>query len=76
MGQQTGTEVSSADLPSAEHVASSTGAGRDEGTAGFVAAIDSGLATGELDTGGTGISGITGQPTRTSVEHVASVRTR
>ena len=38
-----------------------------------MAAIDSGIAAGELDTGGNGISGLTGRPTRTLAEHVALV---
>ncbi|KQS69809.1 NAD(P)H-binding protein [Modestobacter sp. Leaf380] len=73
IGRQTGTGVTHQDLPTDEHVALLTGVGLDEGTAGFVAAIDTGIAAGELDTGGKGISALTGRPTRTLAEHVAIV---
>ncbi|SCX59946.1 NAD(P)H dehydrogenase (quinone) [Klenkia marina] len=73
VGRQTGTEVVCADLSADEHRAVLLGAGLDEGTAGFVVALDGNIAAGELDAGQGGISALTGRPTRTLAEHVALV---
>ncbi|KQS54138.1 NAD(P)-dependent oxidoreductase [Geodermatophilus sp. Leaf369] len=73
VGRQTGREVAFIDLSTEDHVQLLRSVGLDEGTAGFVAAIDTGIAAGELDTGGSGISGLTGRPTRTLAEHVRAV---
>lgn len=73
VGRQTGTEVAYQDLPSDEHRQVLLGAGLDEGTAGFVVALDGNIAAGELDAGQGGISALTGRPTRTLAEHVALV---
>ncbi|GHE14473.1 NAD(P)H-binding protein [Klenkia taihuensis] len=73
VGRQAGREVTHRDLSTDEHVAALRGAGLDEGTAGFVAALDGNIAAGELDAGQGGISALTGRPTRTLAEHVALV---
>ena len=73
VARQTGRDVTHTDLPAEEHVAALRGAGLDEGTAGFVAALDGNIAVGELDAGQGGISALTGRPTRTLAEHVALV---
>ncbi|MEI4272673.1 NmrA family NAD(P)-binding protein [Klenkia sp. LSe6-5] len=73
VGRQTGTEVAYADLTPDEHRAALLAAGLDEGTAGFVVALDGNIAAGELDAGQGGISSLTGRPTRTLAEHVALV---
>jgi len=73
VGRQAGREVTHRDLTGDEHVAALRGAGLDEGTAGFVAALDGNIATGALDAGQGGISALTGRPTRSLAEHVAQV---
>jgi NAD(P)H dehydrogenase (quinone) len=73
VGRQTGTEVSHQDLSADDHRAALLAAGLDEGTAGFVVALDGNIAAGELDAGQGGISALTGRPTRTLDEHVAQV---
>jgi NAD(P)H dehydrogenase (quinone) len=73
VGRQTGTEVTYADLSTDDHRAALLGAGLDEGTAGFVAALDGNIAAGELDAGQGGISALTGRPTRSLAEYVAEV---
>jgi NAD(P)H dehydrogenase (quinone) len=73
VGRQTGTEVTYQDLTADDHRALLLGVGLDEGTAGFVVALDGNIAAGELDTGKGGISALTGRPTRTLAEYVAQV---
>ncbi len=73
MARQTGREVAHSDVSTEEHVQVLVGVGLDAPTAGFVAALDAGTAAGELDEGGTGISALTGRPTRTLADHVQRV---
>jgi len=64
----TGRPVEYRDVSTAEHVAALTAAGLDEGTAGFVAALDANTADGELaDTTGD-LSRLIGRPTTPLVE--------
>src|SRR5438270_425555 len=46
ISRQAGREVTYTDLPTDGHVQALVGVGLDEGTAGFVAAIDAGIAAG------------------------------
>ncbi|GAA1830061.1 NAD(P)H-binding protein [Agromyces salentinus] len=57
-----GREVAYTPLTSEQHVAALQGAGLDAGTAGFVAAIDEGIARGVLDVPTGGVSRLTGRP--------------
>jgi NAD(P)H dehydrogenase (quinone) len=73
VGRQAGRDVTYTDLPTAEHVQALTGVGLDEATAGFVAAIDAGVAAGELDTGDQTLAEWIGRPTTTLSAHVRDV---
>jgi NAD(P)H dehydrogenase (quinone) len=73
VGRRSGREVTAVELPADEYAQVLVGAGLDDGTAGIVAGIDTGIAAGELDAGGHGIGALTGRPTRTLAEHVATV---
>ena len=69
MGEVTGRPVEYRDLSTEEHVAALTAAGLDEGTAGFVAALDAGTAAGTLADTSTGdLRRLLGRPTTPLVE--------
>lgn len=57
-----GTEVAHRDVPPAELVAILTGAGLDEGTAGFVAGLDEAIAGGALDIESPALADLIGRP--------------
>ncbi len=64
----TGREVSYVPLGFDDQIAALRGAGLDEGTAGFVAALDAGIKNGALgDTDGT-LARLIGRPTTPLVE--------
>jgi NAD(P)H dehydrogenase (quinone) len=73
IGRQAGREVTYTDLPTDGHVQALVGVGLDEGTAGFVAAIDAGIAAGGLDTGDQTLAEWIGRPTTSLSEHVRAV---
>lgn len=58
-----GRDVAYARLTTAEHIAALTGAGLDEGTAAFVAGIDTGIREGVLDVSDSPLAGLIGRPT-------------
>lgn len=58
-----GTTVAYQDLSTEEHIAALVGFGLDEGTAGFVAALDSSIARGELAATSGDLSALIGRPT-------------
>ncbi|SIN89080.1 SDR family oxidoreductase [Agromyces cerinus] len=68
-----GRDVTYTPLTTAEHVATLEAVGLDAGTAGFVAAIDAGIASGALSqTDGT-LSRLLGRPTTTLVDGLRAV---
>ncbi|MBM7829331.1 NAD(P)H dehydrogenase (quinone) [Agromyces cerinus] len=68
-----GRDVTYTPLTTAEHVAALEAVGLDAGTAGFVAAIDAGIASGALSqTDGT-LSRLLGRPTTTLVDGLRAV---
>ncbi len=62
VSEVTGTPVGYHQVTGAELVAILTGAGLDEGTAGFVAALDEATARGDLDTDSTDLVRLIGRP--------------
>ncbi|TPW70110.1 SDR family oxidoreductase [Schumannella sp. 10F1B-5-1] len=64
----TGTPVAYQDLDTATHVSALTGIGLDEGTAGFVAALDANIAEGTLAEASDVLSGLIGRPTTPLVD--------
>lgn len=58
----TGTTVVHRDLPVADYVALLRGVGMDEGTAGFVAALDASIAAGDLETHSDDLARLLGRP--------------
>jgi NAD(P)H dehydrogenase (quinone) len=76
IGRAAGREVTYTDLTTDQHVRALVGAGLDEGTAGFVAAIDGGVAAGELDAGDQTLAEWIGRPTTPLAEHVRAVLAR
>ncbi|MFD6951345.1 NAD(P)-dependent oxidoreductase [Nocardiopsis sp. TSRI0078] len=63
LGELLGREVLYRDLTTEEHVAALTGAGLDEGTARFVAALDANIRDGELSMTTGELSRLIGRPT-------------
>ena len=70
----TGTTVVSTDVSTEEHVAALQGFGLDAGTAGFVAALDTSIAQGQLATDRTDLVELTGHPATTLAEAVRAAR--
>ncbi|MFL6075490.1 MAG: NAD(P)H-binding protein [Mycobacteriales bacterium] len=68
----TGTKVGYRDLPPAEYAAVLREAGLDAATAEFVAAIDSSIAAGDLETGSDDLTRLIGRPTGSLTEAVAA----
>lgn len=66
--QVLGRPVEHRSVPTAEHVAALVAAGLDEGTAGFVAAMDTGIARGDLAEATDEIRTLTGRPTTPLVD--------
>lgn len=60
-----GTTVTAKNVPAQELVGSLIGAGLDEGTAGFLAAVDTDIANGELDTDSTDLAELIGRAPQT-----------
>ncbi|GAA0976956.1 SDR family oxidoreductase [Nocardiopsis tropica] len=63
LGAVLGREVVYRDLTPEEHLAALTAAGLDEGTAGFVVALDANIRDGELDATSGELSRLIGRPT-------------
>ncbi len=74
VSEVTGTTVRYRDLSVDELVAALQGAGLDAGTAGFVAAIDTSIARGELDTGDADLAALLGRPVTPLAEAVRAGR--
>ncbi len=74
ISEVTGTTVRYRDLSVDELVAALQGAGLDAGTAGFVAAIDTSIARGELDTGDADLAALLGRPVTPLAEAVRAAR--
>ncbi|WP_380161013.1 NAD(P)H-binding protein [Kineococcus sp. R86509] len=70
----TGTTVVSTDVSTEEHVAALQGFGLDAGTAGFVAALDTSIAQGQLATDRTDLVELTGRPATTLAEAVRAAQ--
>ncbi|MFD0484604.1 NAD(P)H-binding protein [Kineococcus sp. GCM10028916] len=70
----TSTTVVSTDVSTEEHVAALQGFGLDAGTAGFVAALDTSIAQGQLATDRTDLVELTGRPATTLAEAVRAAR--
>jgi NAD(P)H dehydrogenase (quinone) len=70
----TGTTVRYRDLPADEFAAALQAVGLDAGTAGFVAAIDTSIARGELDTGDADLAALLGRPVTPLVDAVRAAR--
>ncbi|MBA8817121.1 NAD(P)H dehydrogenase (quinone) [Microbacterium halimionae] len=68
MSEITGREVVYSAISTADHVAALEAAGLDEGTAGFVAALDAGIAAGALVAPDHTLSELIGRPTASLVE--------
>lgn len=65
IGELIGRPVAYHSLTTAEHIAALESAGLDAGTAGFIAAIDTGIAAGGLDSQDKTLSRLIGRPTTT-----------
>jgi NAD(P)H dehydrogenase (quinone) len=74
VSQVTGTEVTYRDLSTEEHVRTLQGFGLDEGTAGFVAALDASIAAGDLLTDRDDLAKLLGRPATTLAEAVRAAR--
>jgi NAD(P)H dehydrogenase (quinone) len=74
VSQVTGTEVTYRDLSTEEHVRTLQGFGLDEGTAGFVAALDASIAAGDLLTDRDDLAKLLGRPTTTLAQAVRAAR--
>ena len=70
----TGTPVAHRDLSTDEHVAHLRAAGLDEGTAGFVAALDASTARGELRTTSEDLQRLLGRPATPLADAVRAAR--
>jgi NAD(P)H dehydrogenase (quinone) len=70
VSEVTGTEVVYRDLSTEEHVKTLLDAGLDEGTAGFVAALDASIAAGDLATDRDDLAKLIGRPATTLAEAV------
>ncbi|MFD1718282.1 NAD(P)H-binding protein [Georgenia deserti] len=69
----TGTRVEARALSTEELTASLTGAGLDEGTAGFLAALDAGIGAGELDGDPADLETLLGRPAATLEQELRAV---
>jgi len=70
----TGTTVTSQDVSTEEHVKALQGFGLDEGTAGFVAALDASIAAGDLETDRDDLAQLIGRATTTLAQAVKAAR--
>ncbi len=70
----TGTPVVHRDLPAADYVAELRQAGLDEGTAGFVAAMDASIAAGDLETDSDDLAVLLGRPVTSLADAVRAAR--
>lgn len=73
VGAALGREVLYRDLTPEEHLAALVGAGLDEGTAGFVVALDANIRDGELDATSGELSRLIGRPTTPLVESLRAL---
>jgi NAD(P)H dehydrogenase (quinone) len=73
IGEVVGREVRYVRLSTDEHVAALQAAGLDAGTAGFVAALDAGIAAGGLESADRSLSQLVGRPTTPLVEGLRAV---
>lgn len=73
IGEVVGREVRYRRLSTEEHVAALQAAGLDAGTAGFVAALDAGIAAGALDSSDRTLSQLIGRPTTPLVEGLRAI---
>lgn len=62
VSEVTGKTVAYRDVPAAEYAATLRGSGLDEGTAQFVASIDTSIANGDLETDSDALAGLLGRP--------------
>ncbi|MCI2238635.1 NAD(P)H-binding protein [Paenibacillus sp. TRM 82003] len=74
VSEVTGTPVAYRDLSTEEHVAHLRSVGLDEGTAGFVAALDASLAAGELHTDRDDLQRLIGRPATALADAVRAAR--
>ncbi|WP_432498877.1 NAD(P)H-binding protein [Kineococcus auxinigenes] len=74
VSEVTGTPVAYRDLSTEEHVAHLRSTGLDEGTAGFVAALDASLAAGDLQTDRDDLQRLVGRPLTTLADAVRAAR--
>ncbi|MBT2486597.1 MULTISPECIES: NmrA family NAD(P)-binding protein [unclassified Microbacterium] len=74
VGALLGSDVSYQPLTSEQLIHSLRAAGLDEGTAGFVAGLDAGIADGALDSADRTLSGILGRPTTPLLEGLRAIR--
>ena len=70
----TGTTVTYSDVSTEEYAATLRGFGLDEGTAGFVAALDASIAAGDLHTDSTDLEELIGRPATSLAEAVRAAR--
>lgn len=73
IGEVVGRDVTYVHLTTDEHVAALQAAGLDAGTAGFVAALDAGIAQGALDSSDRTLSQLIGRPTTPLVEGLRAI---
>jgi NAD(P)H dehydrogenase (quinone) len=73
LSEATGTTIVYRDVPLADFRAGLLGAGLDEGTAGFVTALEEGTARGELETSTADLEALLGRPATPLREAVASL---
>ncbi len=73
IGEVVGRDVTYVHLTTDEHVAALQAAGLDAGTAGFVAALDAGIAQGGLDSSDRTLSQLIGRPTTPLVEGLRAI---
>lgn len=73
IGEVVGRDVTYVHLTTDEHVAALQAAGLDAGTAGFVAALDAGIAQGALDSTDRTLSQLIGRPTTPLVEGLRAI---
>ena len=72
ISEVTGTSISYRDVPAAEYVATLRGSGLDEGTAQFVAGIDTSIAHGDLETSSDDLTRLLGRAATPLVDVVRS----
>lgn len=74
ISEVTGTQVTYRDLPVEEYVATLQHAGLDEATAGFVAALDTSIAHGDLHTDRQDLAELLGRPATSLTDAVRAAR--